>query len=172
MLVLVNLTEKTMHITFKDIQQRYKELQDKYSDRKFELQEAARKLVYEYIDSLSLPSESWMDANKVPHPYVSVGKNNDKWLFQQMPFAGFGLDKEYRLNFQISTVVDDSEHGGGSYHLVSVSMWKSNGRLNVELANGKKTFLVPDPNDNNAFFEVCRGIKELVVSGVTDSRLD
>ncbi|MDP1363031.1 hypothetical protein Q6303_27925, partial [Klebsiella variicola] len=79
---------------------------------------------------------------------------------------------EYRLNFKISTVVDDSKYGGGSHRLVSVSMWKSNGRLNVELAEGKKSFLVSDPNDNNAFFEVCRGIKELVVSGVTDSRLD
>ncbi|EOC1567153.1 hypothetical protein ACI1AR_002534 [Cronobacter dublinensis] len=161
-----------MHITFKDIQQRYKELQDKFSDRKFELQEAARKLVYQYADSLSLPSDSWMDANKVPHPYVSVGKINEKGLFQQMPVAGFDLDKEYRLNFKISTVVDDSAYGGGSYHLASVSMWKSNGILNVELADGKKTFLVSDPNDNNAFFEVCCGVKELVVSGFTDSRLD
>lgn len=161
-----------MHITFKDIQQRYKELQTKFSNRKSELQESARKLVSEYKDSLSLPSDSWIDANKVPHPYVCVGTFNEKRLFQQMPIAGFDLDNEYRLNFKISTVVDDSEYGGGSHHLVPVSMWKSNGRLNVELAEGKKSFLVSDPNDNNAFFEVCRGIKELVVSGVTDSRLD
>ncbi len=172
MLILVNLTEKTMHITFKDIQQRYKELQDKFSERKFELQEAARKLVDEYVDSLSLPSESWMDANKVPHPYVSVGKINEKGLFQPMPVAGLDLDKEYRLNFKISTVVDDSAYGGGSYHLVSVSLWKSIGRLNVELADGEKKFLISYPNDNNAFFEVCRGVKDLVVKGVTDSRLD
>lgn len=54
-----------------------------------------------------------------------------------MPIAGFDLDNEYRLNFKISTVVDDSKYGGGSHRLVSVSMWKSNGRLNVELAKVK-----------------------------------
>lgn len=161
-----------MHITFKDIQQRHNELQAKFSHRKSELQESANKLVYEYVDSLSLPSETWIDANKVRRPYVCVGKINEKGLFQQMPIAGFDLDNEYRLNFKISTVVDDSEYDGGSDRLVSVSMWKSNGRLNVELAGGKKSFLVSDPSDNNAFFEVCRGIKELVIAGVTDPSLD
>ncbi|MDH0997537.1 hypothetical protein N5C84_26120 [Klebsiella pneumoniae] len=67
-----------MHITFKDIQQRYKELQTKFNNRKSELQESARKLVSEYKDSLSLPSDSWIDANKVPHPYVCVGTFNEK----------------------------------------------------------------------------------------------
>ena len=150
MLVLVHHMEKAIHITFKNIQQRYKELQDKYSDRKFELQEFARKLVAEYIDSLSLPSDSWMDSNQVPHPYVGVGQYNDKGLFQQMPFAGFDLDKEYRLNFKISTVVDDSSFGGGSNYIVSVAMWKTSGRLHVELADGKKTILVSDPAENEA----------------------
>ncbi|ARD61156.1 hypothetical protein Y71_14960 [Kosakonia radicincitans DSM 16656] len=172
MLILAHLSEKAMHVTFKDIKQRYKELQDKHSDRKFELQESARTLVSEYIESLSLPSASWVDANKVPHPYVSVGYLNEKGLFQQMPFAGFDLDKEYKLKFKVSTVVDDSEYGGGSYHLVSVALWKEKNRLHVDVGDGKKTILVSDPTENNAFFEVCRAVKELVISGVTDPRLD
>jgi hypothetical protein len=172
MLVLFQLWDNAMHITFKDIRQRHKDLQDKFSVRQFELQECARKLVSEYIDSLSLPSEVWIDANKVPHPYVAVGLHNDKGLFQQMPFSGLRLDKEYKLKFKISTTVDDSEYGGGSYHLVAVAMWKENGRLKVDLSEGKKNILVPDPEENRAFVEVCVAMKEIVISGCTDPRLD
>ncbi len=161
-----------MHITFKDIQQSRKDFLDKYSNRKVELQEAARKLVAEYVDSLSLPSELWVDGNNVPHPYVAVGYFNEKKLFQQMPINGFDLDDDYRLKFKISTVVDDSKSGGGSYYVTSVALWKDQGRLYVELENGQEKLCVEDHNGNRPFFEVCAAIKQLVLLGCCDMRLD
>jgi len=161
-----------MHITFKDIQQSRKDFLDKYSSRKGELQEAARALVAEYIDSLSLPSEVWLDDNNVPHPYVAVGYHNEKKLFQQVPVSGFDLDDDYKLNFKISTIVDDSKFGGGPYYVVSVALWKDKGRLFVELENGEEKFSVEDLNGNRPFFEVCAAIKQLVLLGCCDMRLD
>lgn len=161
-----------MHITFKDIQQSRKDFLDKYSNRKVELQEAARKLVAEYIDSLSLPAELWVDGNNVPRPYVTVGYINDKNLFQQRPFDAFDLTDDYQLKFKISTVVDDSIFGGGSHHVISVALWKDKGRLYVELDDGEEKFRVEDLNENRPFFEVCAAIKQLVLLGCCDMRLD
>ncbi|PXW49740.1 hypothetical protein DFO55_13714 [Grimontella sp. AG753] len=172
MFILVNHVERAMDITFNDIQQRHKELQDKYSDRKFELQELGRKLVVEYIDSLSLPSQMWIDASKVQRQYVTIGEYNDKKLFEQKPIAGFNLDNDYKLKFKISTVIDDSEYGGGAYYLVSVALWKDSGRIHVDIGDGKKTVLVPNPEEEGAFIEVCSTIKQLILSGFTDPRLD
>ncbi|MDK9356735.1 hypothetical protein [Lelliottia wanjuensis] len=172
MLVLVNCMENAMSITFNEIQQNRQIVQRKYQERRTWLQEEGWKLYQEYIVSLSLPSTTWKDSNGVERQYVSIGDMNDKGLFQPMPLAALSLTDDYKLKFKISTVVDDSPVTGGAHYLVSIAMWKADGRLHVNVGDGKVEVVVASPDETGAFYEVSNAIKELILSGFKDSRLD
>ncbi|MDU4241356.1 MAG: hypothetical protein E7I22_01090 [Bifidobacterium longum] len=161
-----------MSITFEDIKRNRKALLDKRDNRKFELQELGRKLFHEYIDSLALPAKTWTDANKIEREYVTHGEMNEKGLFEQKALAAFHLDKDHRLKFRISTVVDDSSFNGGSYYLIPIALWKENGRLHVDIGDGKQTLMVSNPDEACAFYQVCAAIKQQILSSLIDPRLD
>lgn len=161
-----------MSITFNDIQQGRKILQRKYQERKALLQERARDLFVQYEASLELPSERWRDANGIERWYVATGEMDQSKQFLQRSIVSFNLSNDYELTFAIATVVDDSPISGGSHYVVHVSLWMDKGRLHVDIGKGKKEVIVANPDEPGAFYEVCSAIKELVMFGITDPRLD
>jgi len=164
--------EKWMSITYEDIRkQRYK-LDELYSKRQRKLQDLAHKLVREYKDSLSLPSDVWTDSKGVERPYVTVGTVNDKGNYQQGSVNTAKLDEDYKINFVISTVIDDSPFDGGQHYLLSISMSYRDGDLIVGVANEMKKIIVSSPESELAFAQVCGVMKQVLISALTDPRLE
>ncbi|HEN4994681.1 TPA: hypothetical protein U6I48_000118 [Klebsiella aerogenes] len=161
-----------MSITYQDIQFQNQTIQRKYQERQALLREKAQKLVCEYIGSLSLPADSWLDRNGHKRSYVSVGELNAQGLFQKMPFAAFELNDSLALSFKISTIINDSHLDGGDYYLLSVSMWYESGRLHVQVGKDGKVIIVAAPDEDGAFYEVCSSLKQILMSGFVDPRLD
>lgn len=164
--------EKAMSISYADIRRQRIKLDNQYAVRRKLLQDLGYKLVSEYRDSLSLPAEKWTDGNGVERPYVSIGVINDSGNFQHSSLAGLRLDSEYCLSFQVSTTLDDSQVTGGSQYLISISMWKDGGTLYVDVGKGKSKIAVSTPDEEMAFAEVCAAMKQLIMAGLTDARLD
>ena len=161
-----------MKITHADIKKSQKTLSEKITARQNELQEVARQIFYNYVDSLALPAETWIDHNGMPRAYVTTGELNDKGLFQARPIAAFQMDKEYKLNFLISTVVDDSRTNGGPHYLISVSINKEAGAYNIDIGKSKRNVVIRDPEDVKEMSLVSDAIKEVILLGFTDPRLD
>ncbi len=172
MFIRKNNTELEMSITYQDIQYQNQTLQKKYQERRALLWGNAQKLVNEYIGSLSLPAENWTDRKGQTRRYVTIGEINEQGLFQQTPFAAIDLDESLALVFKISTVIDDSPIDGGDYYLLTVSMWYESGRLHVKVGKDKSAIIVTSPDEDGAYYEVCSSLKQLLMSGFVDPRLD
>lgn len=164
--------ESGMQITYEDIQRQRVKLDQQYEDRRTKLQQDAYKLAEEYKESLSLPKETWVDSSGTDRPYVMLGTINDKGLFQRASLSSIRLDESYALNFKIATIVDDSRLSGGSQYLISISMQYNDGRLCVVVGKDSTVIIVSSPDQASAFHEVCAAIKQLIMIGFTDSRLD
>lgn len=161
-----------MSISYADIKRKCIELEMKRETRQEFLRRCANSLANEFKASLGLPASTWFDANGVEHPYVRIGEMNDKGNFERKPIPGFRLDENLALTFMLSTVIDDSPYTGGPHYLVTVSMKVVNGQLVADLGRGKKQIIVTSPEEDGAYMEVCEGIKELIIMGFTDPRLD
>lgn len=164
--------EKAMSISYVDIRRQSFKLENQHAARRKILQDLGYKLTSEYRESLLLPADTWTDGNGVERPYVSIGVTNDSGNFQRTSLAGLRLDGEHRLSFQISTTIDDSQVTGGAHYLISISMWKDGGTLYVDVGKGKSKIAVSTPNEEMAFAEVCAAMKQLIMAGLTDARLD
>ncbi|EJB8473920.1 hypothetical protein MW376_004073 [Citrobacter freundii] len=172
MFIRNNSLEKRMSITYADIQRKSAELEMKRETRQDFLRQCAIALSNEFKKSLSLPSDTWTDANGVDHPYIRIGDMNDKGVFERRPTAAFKLDDDLALSFMLSTVIDDTPYNGGPYYLVTVKLYVDGGRLVVDIGRGKKQVIVSSTDEDGAYFEVCEAIKEIIMMGFTDSRLD
>lgn len=161
-----------MSITYEDIKKKRLELEMKHETRQDFLRKCLVSLFNEYKDSLDLPSQTWKDANATDHPYVTYGEMNDKGLFERKPAAFFRTDNDHAITVLISTVVDDSPHGGGAHYLITVSLHMDGGRLVADVGKGKRHIIVSSPEEDGAYFEVCAAIKDLIIHGLSDSRLD
>lgn len=161
-----------MSIRYDDIRKQKTKLDEKYQRRWKLLQDLGYKLTSEFRGSLSLPSQTWFDNAGNEMPYVSIGIINEHGKFQKMPLASINLDDGLALNFKISTVIDDALLSGVPFHILTISMWCGNSTLIVDLASGKKKLLVSEPYDDLAFSEVCAAMKEIILSSVTDTRLE
>ncbi len=161
-----------MSITFEDIKRQRINLGKKYDLRKAELQKHGYKLINEYRNSLSLPSDTWRDSAGDEYSYVSVGDVNEKGEFHKKSLASFILSDDYVLKFKIATTVDDTPLTGGDLHAISISMWKTGGNLHVDVGNGQKELIISSPSEEDAFIEACSAIKQLIMISFTDSRLD
>ena len=161
-----------MSITYEDIKKQRIKLDELYSKRQRKLQDLAYKLIGEYKESLSLPSDVWRDGNKVDRAYVTVGSINEKGNFQHGAIASCRLDADYKIKFVVSTVVDDNPVTGGQHYLLTISMWYENGDLVVDVSKGLKQVIVSSPDQEYAFTEVCEAMKQILLSGLTDPRLD
>lgn len=161
-----------MSITYEDIKNQRIKLDQLYSKRQRKLQDLAYKLVGEYRESLSLPSEVWRDANKVERAYVTIGSINDKGNYQQGSINTVRLDNEYKVKFVVSTVVDDNPLTGGQHYLLTIAMWYENGEVVVDVSKGLKQIIVSSPDQEYAFTEACDAMKQVLLSGLTDPRLE
>ncbi|KMV67642.1 hypothetical protein WB66_12275 [bacteria symbiont BFo1 of Frankliniella occidentalis] len=167
-----NDMEKWMSITYEDIKRQRIKLDELYSKRQRNLQDLAYKLVGEYKESLSLPSDVWRDSNQVDRAYVTVGSVNEKGNYQQGAIANCRLDADYKIRFVVSTVVDDSPLAGGQHYLLNIAMWFENGDVVVDVSKGLRQVVVSSPQQEYAFTEVCEIMKQVLLSGLTDPRLD
>jgi len=172
MFIRTNILEKRMSITYADIKRKCNELEMKRETRLDFLRRCANTLANEFKASLELPATTWRDASGVEHPYVRMGDINDKGDFDRKPTPGFRLDDNLALTFMLSTVIDDSPFTGGPHYLVTVSLKVIDGRLVVDLGRGKKQVIVSSPEEDGAYMEVCEAIKQLILMGFTDPRLD
>lgn len=164
--------EKAMSISYDDIRKQRAKLDDQYQKRRKLLQDLGYKLTSEFRESLSLPSPTFADNSGNERPYVSIGLVNEQGRFQKTSLASINLDDQLALNFKISTVIDDSPLSGAPFHVLTISMWYENGTLLVDVAKGQKRLMVSGPLEDMAFSEVCAVMKEIVLSAVTDARLE
>ncbi|MEI7242770.1 hypothetical protein WCU82_12285 [Pectobacterium carotovorum] len=160
-----------MDVTYQDIQQQYRLMQKKYDERRVTLQQNAYSLVAEYKDSLGLKSDTWRDSKGEEKPYVTTGRLNDNGEYQRKPISALDLDESISLKFVVSTVIDDSTLGGAHY-LINIAMCYYHGNLKVDIGAGKKEVFIAKSDEGGAYSEVCSGIKQLILSGVVDPRLD
>ncbi len=172
MFIQNNTLEKRMSITYADIQRKSVELEMKRETRQNFLRQCANSLANEFKKSLSLPSDTWKDASGVDHPYVRIGDINDKGTFERRPTAAFRLDDELALSFMISTVIDDAPYNGGPHYLVTVKLCVDGGRVVADIGRGKKQVIVYSPEVEGGYLDVCEAIKEVIMMGFTDPRLD
>ncbi len=160
-----------MDVTYQDIQQQYRLMQKKYGERRATLQQNAYSLVAEYKDSLGLKSDTWRDSKGEDNPYVATGRVNDKGEYQRKPISSLDVDESISLKFVISTVIDDSLLGG-AYYLINVSMRYEHGFLTVDIGAGRKEVVIANPSEDGAYSEACSCIKQLILSGFVDPRLE
>lgn len=158
-----NCLEKSMSITFNELKEKHLQLGRAQWDLRRKLQNMAGKLLFEYGDSLSLPSIEWVDSKGDSHPYVEMGVWNTKnGEFDMCRPPQLTMDDDYILHFAIATTLDDHPLTGGYRQGVSVSLWYDHAQLNVNVGDGNEMahFLVS--GDDGGFFEVCAAIKALI----------
>ncbi|MCA5926346.1 hypothetical protein LES60_06735 [Pectobacterium brasiliense] len=160
-----------MDVTYQDIQQQYRLMQKKYGERRTVLQQNAYSLIAEYKESLDLKSDTWRDSKGEDKPYVTTGRLNDNGEYQRKPISALDLDDSISLKFVVSTVIDDTLLGGAHY-LINIAMRYEHGFLTVDIGAGKKEVMIASPDESGAYSEVCSSIKQLILSGVIDPRLD
>ncbi|MCT8350091.1 hypothetical protein LGZ99_23575 [Photorhabdus temperata] len=163
--------EKGMSITYSDIRSQHKLLQEKYKARKELLQSDAQDLMKEYYESLDLPASSWKDKEGVEQPYVRSCIINQQGDLEYRPAHVVQLDEDYRLNFQMGTMVNDTLCVGDWYY-VAISLWYENSLLHVSVANGAHEFTIPKGTVTDRFFEVTSAIKTVIHTGLDDPELD
>ncbi|WP_063160070.1 hypothetical protein [Enterobacter hormaechei] len=159
-------------ITHAIIKQKYRETVEKRQERKAELQDVAAKLLQKYKDSLSLPSEAWLDAGGIPRTYVTTGIRNERGLYQQKSLSSLTTDDNHSLTFIISTTLDELEGGNIASAEVAISIYKESGSYYVLVGNERRSFRVVTINAADAFDNVCDAIKSTVLSCFADERLD
>ncbi|AYH00845.1 hypothetical protein C5E26_07775 [Pectobacterium parmentieri] len=170
MLIRLNHLEKGMDVTYQDIQQQYLLTKKKFGERRAILHQNAYSLVAEYKDSLALKSDTWRDSKADDNPYVVTG-TLIAGEFKRKPISSLDIDESLSLKFAISTVIDDSILGG-SYYLIDVSMRYEHGFLTIDIGAGKKEVMIANPSEDGAYSEACSCIKQLILSGVVDTRLE
>lgn len=161
-----------MNITHKHIKQSLDQIRQKHVIRQNELRSTAQKIFDDYEESLELESAYFFDGAGAKHSYVRTGFKNEKGELEHMLIDGLSLDKDYKLNFLIYTVIDNSPVGNWYQHAVSISLYKEAGEFFVEVGTEKKIFRVNDPDADGAFYGVSNAIKDQIVKAFTDSRLD
>ncbi|HDM8093494.1 TPA: hypothetical protein PXN44_004393 [Yersinia enterocolitica] len=168
---IANDWEQGMTITYADIKQQKIKLDEGRQARRVKLQRDVGNLMNAYRDSLSLEYPQWFDKGDVARPYVTVGFFNDNKRYEKTSIASLQLDKEHKISFLISTVVDDSPTKGDHY-IISVSLYYNAGVLIAEIGDGQCNISVANPDAEDGFTEVIEEIKQLIITGLTDHSLD
>ncbi|EMQ2080979.1 Uncharacterised protein [Yersinia enterocolitica] len=161
-----NFLEKCMDMKFNDLKEKHLKLKRAQWQLREKLQSKACDLFHEYSESLSLPSETWQDSQGNFHPYVKIGVWTNPRKFESTPFPGLQMDEEYRLNFVISTTLDDSPMTGGYQHGVSISLWYDHVVLYAAVGGGDDTIILQVSPLPGGFLEVCAAIKALIDTAI------
>ncbi|WP_370559414.1 site-specific integrase [Edwardsiella tarda] len=161
-----------MSITYADIAKKYIELNMKWRERNDFLQKCACSLANEFNASLELPDSSWVDENGARHSYVQLGVLNEKGCFEKKSVIAIKLDNDFTLTFTLSIMIDISQYGGMRPYLVTISLKIIDGQLFVDIGKGRKQVIVSSPREEGAYVEACEAIKELIIDGLTEPRLD
>ncbi|NEK80016.1 MAG: hypothetical protein G3W58_02055 [Pantoea ananatis] len=158
-------------MTYADITQSRIQFWEKCKLREEELRDIAKKIFDDYEESLELKYAHWSDRNGTKRPYVTVQLKNQNDLHQITPIAVLRLDKDFKLNFFIATVLDDSIDGENYQKLVPISLYKDAGGIQVDVGVDKKSISVSDPFSDGAFNDVSKAIQAVIVSDYNDPRL-
>ncbi len=160
-----------MSLTHSDLKKKYSELQDKVWQRRDRLQEVAVQLLQEYESSLALLNETWTDSDGNEKPYVSLVEQDLDGNYQEKLSTQLEVDGNYKCNFAIGTVIDDSRLSGGGRYVVSICMWYEQGLLSVQVGSGgtAKTFKVSRGEGEGCFRDVSAATKALIDMGLDKS---
>ncbi|CNI33249.1 Uncharacterised protein [Yersinia mollaretii] len=160
-----------MAISYEDIKRQRIKLEDKRQVRRTQLQKDIGNLMESYRASLNFEYPQWFDKNDTPRPYVTLGLINANNLYEKTSIASLRLDKDNKISFFISTVVNDSPTSGDHY-LVSVTVHYDSGVLIASIGDEGHKIYVADPESEDGLSEVIEGIKQLIITGLTDHSLD
>lgn len=160
-----------INMTYADITQSRFQFREKRRLREEELRDIAKKIFDDYEESLELNNAYWSDRNGIKRPYVTIQLKNENGLFQITPAAVLRLDKDFKLNFFIATVIDDSFDGDNYQKLVPISLYKDAGGIQVDIGVDKKSLSVRDAYADGAFYDVSKAIQGVIISDYNDSRL-
>lgn len=164
--------EKAMSIVYEDIVKARQDLERKTAERLRLLRCDAANLLNEYRESLSLPGSFWTDKNDKKRAYIDSGILSDDGGFRKSAIAALTLDDDYRLNFLVSTVVNDHHMTGGDAVVIPVSLHYEKDVLHVEVNGWENEFLIANQDAEGAYFEVCAAIKGLIILQLSDYRLE
>lgn len=154
--------EKCIDMKFNDLKEKHLKLKRTQWQLREKLQNNAHDLFREYSESLSLPSDTWQDAQGNAHPYVEVGIWKEPGEFELTPFPRLPMDEDYLLNFVICTTLDDSPVTGGYRQGISISLWYDKSVLRAAVGSGDDTAYFQVSPQPGGFFEVCAAIKALI----------
>lgn len=161
--------EKSMETTFSDLKAKHLKLLETKWKIKDKLQSKAGELLAEYIASLKVPSESWVDANGEHHQYVDIGVWRAPNEFEPVPIPMLQTDENNALSFVIATTLDDSPLSGGYRHGVSITLWFEGAILCALVGSGDDASAFYVSQNKGGFFEVCGAIKALITSSIDRS---
>lgn len=159
-----------MITTHEDIKRKYFDNIEKTIARTTELQRAGQLLLKSYRESLSLPSDMFVDGNGNSRTYVMTGFRDGN-RFQTKSISAMELD-DLCLTFIISTVIDETSLTGIQYAHTRISIYKEVGAYHFQVGSRKKDFKIVSINASDAFFAVNEEIKNCVIESVYDPRLD
>ncbi|MCH9271082.1 hypothetical protein [Pantoea ananatis] len=151
-----------MELTHSDLKEKHIKLVDTQWKLREKLQEKAAQLLQEYIASLSLNSSFWTDSEGNKRSYAEIGEVNSSGEFLPVPFPRLGMDKDYKVNFVLATVMDDSPMTGGARHGVNISLMYADYRLWATVGSGDDAVAFPVSEADGGFFEVCAAIKAMI----------
>lgn len=157
-----NCLEKCIDMKFNDLKEKHLKLKRTQWQLRERLQNNACDLFREYSESLSLPSDTWQDAQGNSYPYVEIGIWKEPGEFELTPFPRLPMDENYLLNFVISTTLDDSPVTGGYRQGISISLWYDQSVLRAAVGSGDDIVHLQVSPQPGGFFEVCAAIKALI----------
>ncbi|MGQ6402850.1 hypothetical protein [Serratia marcescens] len=155
-----------MDMKFNDLKEKHLQLKRTQWQLREKLQNNACDLFREYVESLSLPSATWKDAQGKEYPYVEIGIWKNPGEFDPTPFPRLQVDDNHRLFFVIATTLDDSPTTGGYRQGISISLWYEQSILLAAVGSGDDTVLLQVSPQPGGYFEVCAAIKALISTAI------
>ena len=163
--------EKGMSITYKDIKAAKEALDKKVFDREGELRGYILNLKNYYQESLFLDNYQWYDRSNRGHDYVQLGEMTLNG-FVETPVVRLKMNKEREIHFAIATVIDDEPQNAGDAYIIEMAIHALEGDAFIRMVGHNKEIRVAMPKEKEAFHDVCAIMKQVIVNGLTDHRLD
>lgn len=159
-----------MTTTHAEIKQRYHESQKKIQERTADLHNAGQLLLKSYVESLSLPGDTFKDSKGFPRKFVTVGIRSNG-VFQPVNISSLHLDN-LSLAFYVSTIVDETSRSELEYAEVPISIKREAAAYTYLIGHNKKSFKVVTLNGCDTFSLINNEIKNCVIASFSDPRLD
>ncbi|TAI93256.1 hypothetical protein [Pectobacterium versatile] len=152
-------------IEYSDIRNTYSQFIVKKAEETALLRKTAVELLNEYVESLRLDKEFWVDSRGNHCGYVEEGVFGDD-EFKSMPVARIALDDNYNLIFSIRTVVDDTSRSSGTAIYTDIKLSRKDDNFYVYVNDLSTPIIVLGVAAKGRFAEVSDKIKFEIVSDI------